>query len=166
MGKKTPRFRKKRPPEDQTLTEEEKQKKLFLEHLASEFDSVMPSSKANDQDLSPKPLPRKGKKRGKAHDLIIDLHGRTLSEATDLIDKKILALKQRNRAHNQLKVRVVTGKGLHSGPEGSVLIAESYDYVVHRYALDLVSIDDPPAQITHNGIPINGHFDFILKIRQ
>jgi DNA-nicking Smr family endonuclease len=91
----------------------------------------------------------------------IDLHGYTLSEAKDVVGSRLsqLIASQGGIIH----IRIVTGKGRHSGREGSVLAREVHTYVVQRFQKFIQRIDSAPADVVVGDLPIRGHFDVVLR---
>jgi len=94
----------------------------------------------------------------------VDLHGLTLDAATERIESIIQDFLRRP-AGSRLDLKVITGKGLHSGPAGSVLAREIHAYVRQRYALHIARIEASPADVTLGGVPLKGHFMVSLVVR-
>ena len=104
----------------------------------------------------------KRKKPGSSPAIDIDLHGMSLSEALAELDAQIgHFLRQRT---GNVTVKIITGKGLHSGPDGSVLPREVHRHFVERFRRYILTIEDSPHTVTISGIPIRGHFSAKLKI--
>ena len=92
---------------------------------------------------------------------LIDLHGMTVTEAIGHLDREISLATNANSGPILLKI--VTGKGLHSGPSGGILVTEIYKYVCHRYGPVILSIDSSPAEVALGGIPWRGHFNVTIS---
>jgi DNA-nicking Smr family endonuclease len=98
----------------------------------------------------------------------IDLHRMTLDEARVCVDRAVteaLAQIAQRGGRGEVTLKIVTGKGLHSGATGSVLPREIHRHVRQRYALQIVSIEESPADVTIGGVPIRGHFHVTLRGR-
>lgn len=98
------------------------------------------------------------KKRGTM--IEIDLHGMTVDEAQRAVDAVIARLPRGQEA----RLRIITGKGLHSGPEGGVLGRDIHYHVATRYRSAIVRLDESPADVRLGGVPIRGHFDVTLRL--
>lgn len=116
-------------------------------------------TKKDGGDEARKPAAPRGKSDGPA--ISIDLHGYTLREALDVVGNRIAQLLARESG--TIHVRVVTGKGRHSGSEGSVLAKEVHKYVVQRFQKSIQRIDSAPADVMVGNLPIRGHFDILLR---
>ena len=62
------------------------------------------------------------------------------------------------------ELKVITGKGLHSGDEGPVLAEEVYKHIKSKYKKKILKIEPPPMASTINGIPLRGFF--IVKLQR
>ena len=91
----------------------------------------------------------------------VDLHGMTLAEAEAHIRSALRNLLASRPG--QVSVRIITGKGLHSGEFGSVLARRIHELVSREFAREIVEIQDSPAETMVDGLPIRGHFDVLLK---
>lgn len=91
----------------------------------------------------------------------IDLHGYTLREALEVVGNRISQVVARESG--TIHIRIVTGKGRHSGSEGSVLAKEVHKYVVQRFQKYIQRIDSAPADVMVGDLPIRGHFDVVLR---
>ena len=91
----------------------------------------------------------------------IDLHGLTLEEAKTAVRRKINSLLEMEKG--PIKLRVITGKGKHSGINGGVLISSIYDFVRKEYLQEIKKLDEDPSAIKLNGLPIRGYFDVWLN---
>ncbi len=107
--------------------------------------------------------PRKAEKRGSGGDggvVEIDLHGKRLDEATLAVDLEIAAALTGRKG--PVRFRIITGKGLHSGPGGSVLPREVHRHVKQRYADVITALDESPADVKVRGVPLRGHFEVTI----
>ena len=99
--------------------------------------------------------------RGEKHS--IDLHRMTGAEARGALAGLFDALIANGAAGSRFEVRVVTGKGLHSGAGGGVLAREAHQFVLARYRREIISISDSPADVAISGVPLRGHFDVTIE---
>ncbi len=91
----------------------------------------------------------------------IDLHGLTLNEAIAKVDRQITEILFSLKGTANIKI--ITGKGIHSGPEGSVLPAGVWAHVNSAWRRNISSIEDSPDSVKVAGLPIRGHFAVTLK---
>jgi DNA-nicking Smr family endonuclease len=89
----------------------------------------------------------------------VDLHRRSIREALDIIDEMIGSVRP-----GRQRFRVITGKGLHSGPAGSRMAQEVHLYIVRKYSSRIVMITDSPAEMMVGNLPWRGHFDVEFRI--
>ena len=104
----------------------------------------------------------KGNKR-KSLVKTLDLHGYTLEEAKEFLDQFIereILLKG-----DKLTLRIITGKGLRSGPSGGVLAREIPLHVERKWAKRVLYMEESPAKLILGEIPIRGDFTVILNVR-
>ena len=107
------------------------------------------------------PLSTRGRKRGsQLVEEELDLHGKTVAEAEIAIDDWI---RQNLKTHQRIKLKVITGKGLHSGPGGGVLVDEIYTYLKTMYREYIEKMGEDPSTLKVGGIPLRGHFDVWFK---
>ncbi len=109
-------------------------------------------------ELAPAAQSKRTPKKGPIE---LDLHGKTLVEAQTAIDQKFNQVLSATSAN--IRIRVITGKGRHSGPGGWVLAREIHDYVRRQYNELIQSIDPSPADSLINGLPLRGFFDVELR---
>jgi DNA-nicking Smr family endonuclease len=113
----------------------------------------------------PKPIPSsksKGAKRSSAADAkSIDLHGMTLKEAVQSVDRFLASIIFDLRG--ETTVKIITGKGRHSGPDGAVLPGGVHKHVNNTWRRHIVRIDESPEDVAIAGLPIRGHFEVRLK---
>ena len=86
----------------------------------------------------------------------IDLHGLTVVQAEAVCRARMHALLAEHLGPFVLKV--ITGRGLHSGERGAVLVREIYQFIRTTYAAHIVTIDPPPADSAIDGVPLRGYF--------
>ena len=91
----------------------------------------------------------------------IDLHGMTLNEAVRAVDRFLDGVVFDLRG--EVRVKIITGKGRHSGPDGAVLPGGVYKHVKSTWRRHIVRIDESPQDVSIAGLPIRGHFDVRLK---
>jgi DNA-nicking Smr family endonuclease len=135
---------------------EDDAEQLFLESL----DKVNPKEKLEFEDTEPRGL--KAKKNRGPKSINIDLHSLTTEEAKAAVSHK---LDQLIADRKDYEVVIITGKGIHSGGEGGILIKEIPDFVRRKYQPYIDWMDESPAEVMINNIPIRGHFRLRLKTR-
>ena len=134
---------------------------VFLAHVES--GALMPRSGKETNEGAPpgenvshsKSGRAKGGK-GKRSEHKIDLHGLTVDEAKRTLDKVVM--RALATAGDAVTFHVVTGRGIHSGPGGGVLVSEIHRYVEERYGPRIVSIESSPAETQLGGLPWRGSF--------
>ena len=139
--------------------------RLFVEAL-KQLDRESVPAKA-EQDFAAQMAAATGGRKPRASSgdsQTVDLHGLTLDAATRRIETIIQGFLRRP-AGSRLELKIITGKGLHSGPTGSVLAREIHAYVRQRYALHIARIEASPADVTLGGVPLKGHFMVSLIVR-
>ena len=121
-----------------------------------------------DYPLTPQVLKEKETKKhprkvslNKKSVVIIDLHGMTLDEAKDFLDKEIT--KKTNEEKKPVSFKIITGKGLHSYRSKAKLPYLIHDYVRKKYNDSLIYIEESPGDVLLNGVPFRGHFLVTLK---
>lgn len=105
--------------------------------------------------------PRGAKAKAGDAEETLDLHRCTLQEAQDRVEFCVDALLAHGKGPVTLKI--ITGKGLHSGPGGAVLPSAIHRFVVARFAPSIISIDESPADVMVAGVPIRGHFTVTFR---
>lgn len=99
----------------------------------------------------------------------IDLHHCTLDEACRKIDAIISGLiagrwsDKTLTPNGHLHLKIITGRGRHSGTQGPVLAREIHRYVLSYYANHIVSIEESPAEALVGGVTVRGHFHVVLR---
>jgi DNA-nicking Smr family endonuclease len=140
---------------------EEDAQDLFLAHLEAE--GVPDKDEQAGLTMETPSARRKGSRRhrGQSRPRSIDLHGLTIAEAEQLVEERFAAWL--SRPGQELCVRVITGKGRHSGPEGGVLAGHMHQYVAKRFGHWIRQMDESPDDLRLNGIPIRGYFEVRLQ---
>lgn len=90
----------------------------------------------------------------------IDLHRCTVAEARSLIDAAIARI---ITTRSTVRLKIITGKGRHSGPKGPILAREIHTYIATTYANHIVSLEESPADAVLGGLPLRGHFHVVLR---
>lgn len=99
-------------------------------------------------------------KKNKVGQYTFDLHNMSLDEA---IFKLTTFIDQKRQQNIICHFKIITGKGLNSGPAGGVLSKEVYEYIRSHYKNKLLQIDPPPYKDKIDGIPLKGYFNVSLK---
>ncbi len=137
---------------------EEDALEIFLQYLEEDN----PPDDYDEMPHTKKKIGKRQKKQSVCH-INLDLHGHTVEEAKKRIDAELYHLREKNRG--MVGLRIITGRGLHSGLGGAILITEVYDYVQGKYQHLIVSIDDPPVNLKIGDIPLKGHFDVVFHFK-
>lgn len=135
---------------------EEDAEDIFMRHLAEDPMQVPVEKVETKSDIAR----RRKKEKKSLEEVSLDLHGLTVAEAQSCIDRLIQKL---SAGKNPVILRIITGRGLHSGSTGGVLIAEIYSYVHQRYRQRIVQSDGDPNDVKIDGVPIRGWFRLWLK---
>lgn len=156
MGRKRKK-RKSKVPDDALVIELEEG---FEEMFLNAFEELQGRPIASEQvglDKLSEPHRRSSPPAAREVSFELDLHGLRLEEALRkveyFIDSKLLEYQGRN-----LILKVITGKGLHSGAGGAVLPRAVHDFISNKYAKVIKSIEDSPDDVKVHGVPIRGHF--------
>ena len=147
--------KKKRPPKlnsNPLFDLEDDAEQIFTEFLANEGE-INPK----DDHLSATPKPPRGSNHPKTREFSVDLHGKTRREVRDVLLATVERLKQ--TAGGSFKLRVITGKGRHSGEQGPVIADEAFHFLQRTYGPAIVTMDSPPGETQVGGLPWRGHFD-------
>jgi DNA-nicking Smr family endonuclease len=147
--------RRDKQPSDSDLPSEEDFASLLEDHLHQN----PPTPKTEEPKILSKP---RSKKSGMAV-RTVDLHGMSLADAKLHLRNLWLELKAGGK--HQIVLRIITGKGLHSGNTGPVLVEEIHDFVVSMFGQSIARIDENPAKVRLSGLPIRGHFDVEILIK-
>lgn len=127
---------------------------IFKEYLENSPPNLLTTS-YEDGDFNDKLIEEK-KIINTQNRFAIDLHGFTLDQAIFQVDKKIRDLLI--TGPRIFMLTVITGKGRHSGIEGGVLAREIHNYIRQTFAKNLLNIEESPADLMIDGLPIRGHF--------
>src|SRR5690606_29263413 len=92
----------------------------------------------------------------------LDLHGMTVSEARNFMSMRLTDICNKH-AGKLVKIRIITGKGRHSGPEGSSLSAMAHTFAQEILGSRIIAITEAPSQVKINNLPIRGHFDVMIR---
>lgn len=117
------------------------------------------SDSFSDKDTGKKGPTAKAKSHAKRRQKTareVDLHGLTLDAAISRLEVEIQALLQ--DLSSPVTLKIITGKGLHSGAGGAVLPREVHRYVKRTFGGVILQIEDSPADLAIGGIPLRGHF--------
>lgn len=137
---------------------------LFMEAI-EEISSHLIKAHKKSSGL-PQPSPQSVKKQKSLPPTEVDLHGYLLRDALAKIDRAIaplLKLPEGKKPPKGTTLKIITGKGRHSGADGGVLIKEVYRHVASVYRHAIVKIDNPPAKDKLYGLPLRGFF--LVSIR-
>lgn len=126
---------------------------LFLEYL----EKIPKNASKMKADGEERPKRKKKPKKRKSEPIEVDLHGLTLEEAIRYIDQFISQYLPK-KSGSDLKIKVITGKGLRSGPSGGVLPREIHRHIKDRYFMSIKEIEASPDEVKVDNIPIRGHF--------
>lgn len=141
------------------MEDEETSRDLFLNAMAelegkALHDKDAAWQKANGERMA-------GRSDKKSSNLSIDLHGLTLEEAKDFICLRLEALL--DESSSLFTVTIITGKGKHSGPGGSVLAKEIHRFVRQRFDAQITYIEESPSDLIVGQFPLRGHFRVSLR---
>lgn len=139
-------------------------KEIFQDYMMSEdFDAGLKYEKKAFDDRPKKSnsvVHREEKKYLETINCKLDLHGMTSLEAIEHLSEFIEAKSSECR---YLKLKIITGRGVHSKVGGPVLVKDIYEFVLERYSNLIQEIDDPPADTILDGLAIRGYFNVHLK---
>lgn len=102
-------------------------------------------------------FPKARKSAGECRWSEIDLHGFTAQAAKEALDSVIK--EWRASQFHELKLKIITGKGLHSADGKAVLSVEVFRHVTKRYRGLIHKVDEAPHKVVVGGVPIRGHFN-------
>lgn len=139
---------------------EEDSKQIFEEHLdQTDWKKIAHKIKKQDnKSYRKKTIKIKELKR------TIDLHGHTVGEARRNIDSVIDQMIASEI--NVLSLKIITGKGLHSGERGAVLAKEIPLHIQTKWAKRILSIEESPAELIINEKLIRGDFTVTLNVEK
>lgn len=129
----------------------------FLKDIDSLTDSKIQENK--DITLSDKLSENSKKPENKIVFREIDLHGYDVLGAQSKVVKYVSTFFELNQAIPVLHLRIITGKGRHSSGGKGKLVDEVYQFVRSYFKMRLLYIDEPPAELKINSLPIRGHFE-------
>jgi DNA-nicking Smr family endonuclease len=150
-----------KPPRLQTviMEDEELSRDLFLHAMAELEGKDLPDKDAAWEKAATERLG--GRSDKKSSNPSIDLHGLTLDQAKDYVSLRLDSLL--DELSGQTTVTIITGKGKHSGPGGSVLAKEIHRFVRLRYESHIVYLEESPADLVVGQFPLRGHFRVSLR---
>ncbi len=147
---------------DLTIALEPDAMKIFkeaLDHMsADDISDKLADPKAGDLNAV-----RNNKSQPRLHE--IDLHGLTLADAQCRIDRWISAHLGEMQKENVF-LKVITGKGLHSGPQGGVLTGGIHHYLWSKYNDIIKELEESPDDVRVGGVPIRGYFSVVFRIKR
>ena len=151
--------RKPRRLESVVMEDEEASRDLFLNAMAQLEGKNLPDKDAAwEKRSAERPQGRNDKRSVNPS---IDLHGLTLEQAKDYVSLRLDSLL--DEIAGQITVTIITGKGKHSGPGGSVLAKEIHRFVRLRYDAQILYIEESPGDLVVGQYPLRGHFRVSLK---
>ena len=161
MARKKVKYPKAHRPKK--TSDEQKELTIYLEDDGMELflDALnqMPKNPKKEGREGPKTKPAKAPP--KIHEEI-DLHGLTLDQACRELDvtvERLFQLYPKTTIH----LKVITGKGRHSGPEGPVLAGGVHGYLQRTFRRSIKEIQESPEEVQVGGMPIRGHFMVVFK---
>lgn len=131
--------------------------KEFLEDIENLTDSKILENK-----VSTAPVEGKKDKKRKLVFKEVDLHGYDVLSAQRKVVDYTKQFFDKNPTIHILHLRIITGKGRHSSGGRGKLIEEVYHFVKTHFKHSLLHIDEPPAELKINSVPIKGHFEIKL----
>jgi DNA-nicking Smr family endonuclease len=103
-------------------------------------------------------LVKKSRTKKKLVSKNVDLHGYSFDEAARIVDSIFS-----QQIEDPMRLKIITGKGLHSGETGPVLVRKIYEHIQETYRSKIIAIDQPPIETQVNGLPSKGHFYVTLR---
>jgi DNA-nicking Smr family endonuclease len=92
--------------------------------------------------------------------LKIDLHGFSSMEAVRHVESVI----EESEIHcNILKLKIITGRGVSSGPNGPILAREVHNFISSKFKKRIVKIESSPAESMIGSVSIRGYFNVHLR---
>ena len=138
---------------------EDNAEEIFLASLNELTPQQISKEKLEASPLSPKRV--KPQSHRHSQEISIDLHGFTIEGAKKFVHQRIISLLAQHRA--PFTLNIITGKGLHSPERKGVLAEEIHHYVKKHFQAQIIQIDDSPAAVTYDNLPIRGHFKVTLN---
>lgn len=117
---------------------------------------------AGSTDRNTRGKSRRGKQNQEI--FVIDLHGLSQAAAESRLES-LLRPRLAEATGMDLTVKIITGKGLHSGPGGAVLPNAVHAYIRRAFQHSIVAIEESPAEVILGGLPVRGHFHVTLRRR-
>lgn len=90
----------------------------------------------------------------------VDLHGFTSLDAITHLDKVI---EEKSVVCNILKLKIITGRGVSSGPVGPILAREIHEYISTKYKKMIIALEASPADSMIGSTSIRGYFTVSLR---
>jgi|GEM_PF-1063224 len=148
------------PGVEQKVQLEEDSQKIFEEAIQSTNWAQVAKEKEASEVLRRKKTPKK-----QTVERTLDLHGYTVKESkallTELIHKAIYS------EAKELKLKIITGKGLRSTSEGGGVLAKEIPlHIEVKWAKRILFIEESPAKVLMGGVPVRGDFTVILDVRE
>ena len=138
-----------------TIELEPNAQELFLDSL----EDIPPQAHKDKGDFD-RVENRPAKKKGSGvREIEIDLHGFTVVEAKSYLESTV----RQHLKREPITFKVITGKGLHSGPSGGVLAGAMHMFVLERFGHLVSKIDESPEGVKVRGVPIRGHFCVTMR---
>ena len=120
----------------------------------------MPEQIDKDDDNDKQAPPKKTSSSTKTNAHQIDLHGLTLAESQRQIDALLRRVVTR---HNNVRVKIITGKGRHQQRGEHLLARDVHSWLQHKYRAWIVEIEQSPDAVRIGELPLRGHFEVVLR---
>jgi DNA-nicking Smr family endonuclease len=152
------------------MTKDKKTKKLHGVNfdMEDDADTIFEDFLDNMGDIdkidhsTPEPQKISAKKRStNTRSESIDLHGLTLAQAVSKVDRMIAEILFSLKG--TVTIKIITGKGIHSGSDGAVLPDGVWNHVRSTWAKNISQLEESPSSVKVAGLPIRGHFAVTLK---
>lgn len=143
-----------------TMEDEETSRALFLEAM-EQLNRKNPPDKDALRGKTPTGGPSGRAAQAASPPKSIDLHGLTLAEAENFLRCRLDAVLR--ELTGEITLTIITGKGKHSGPGGSVLASGIHRFIRIEYEEAIVYLQESPADVLLGGLPLRGHFRVTLK---
>ena len=173
-GKQSERKNSERNNSERKSSERESNETQNDDSFAALFEksAFQPTSKFDAIKIAPKPLflnkklsskspPNPGPAKSTSSkkslpEYKIDLHHRTLKEASCLLHKRLWELLHGDDV--AFKVKIVTGRGRHSKDGQFTMGDHAHGYVKNHFASHISFLEDSPSASLVNGIAVRGYF--------
>ena len=156
MGKKRKKGRKLPKYSQVSFDMEPDADQMFLDFIEN-FSPTKDDKKLSEES------PKKGRSNRSNSDtkkLTIDLHGYSSRDAIQEVDRVIG--ENLDSSLGEVHLKIITGKGRHSGADGPVLAGEVYNHIKRTYRDRILKIDENPDLLRLNGVLIRGHFEVVM----